>query len=331
MRRGHDVTLYATGDSVTSARLRSHRERGYDYDQELWDWQYSETLHAARPSSTPADHDIMHAHDLHFALPFAGLVDVPIVDTQHVDASPEVRAAQRSARQRPRRRRRPSEQRRSARPGARRHGHPARHRRPRVPVLGARRRGPAVPRADDPRQGAARGDRDRARRRPADRPRRPARRGPRRSASTPRSTASSVQYVGRVDHADAQRAARRAPRALLFPRALPGAVRPRHGRGDGLRHARARRRRSERCGEIVEDGVTGLHRAVVGGLAELVDAGARARPRARSASGRSRASTSAGWSTTTRRSTAGILAARARMSRRARRSSPSSRIPTTRR
>jgi len=28
VRRGHDVTLYATGDSVTSARLRSVREYG---------------------------------------------------------------------------------------------------------------------------------------------------------------------------------------------------------------------------------------------------------------------------------------------------------------
>ncbi|MEA2220344.1 MAG: hypothetical protein QOJ35_2970 [Solirubrobacteraceae bacterium] len=97
LRRGHDVTLYATGDSVTSARLRSHRAHGYDEDLELWDWTTSETLHAARAFEHAAEHDVLHAHDLHFALPFARLVDVPIVETQHVDASPEIRAAQRDA------------------------------------------------------------------------------------------------------------------------------------------------------------------------------------------------------------------------------------------
>lgn len=95
VRRGHDVTLYATGDSVTSARLRSLRPRGYDDDEELWDWQFAETMHAASAFARAHEHDVIHAHDLHFALPFAGLVGTPVIETQHVDSSPEVRAAQR--------------------------------------------------------------------------------------------------------------------------------------------------------------------------------------------------------------------------------------------
>ena len=95
VRRGHDVTLYATGDSVTSARLRSLRARGYDEDDELWDWQFAEAVHAASAFAHAGEHDVIHAHDLHFALPFAGLVDVPVIETQHVESSPEVRAAQR--------------------------------------------------------------------------------------------------------------------------------------------------------------------------------------------------------------------------------------------
>jgi glycosyltransferase involved in cell wall biosynthesis len=95
VRRGHDVTLYATGDSVTTARLRSERTHGYDEDEELWDWQFSETVHAAAAFAHAAEYDVIHAHDLHFALPFARLVDVPFVETQHVDSSPEVRATQR--------------------------------------------------------------------------------------------------------------------------------------------------------------------------------------------------------------------------------------------
>ncbi len=97
VRRGHDVTLYAAADSTTTARLRAHGLPGYDGDGELWDWQYSEMLHAAAAFEHAGDHDIVHAHDLHFALPFAGLVDVPIVQTQHIDVSPEVRFALRRA------------------------------------------------------------------------------------------------------------------------------------------------------------------------------------------------------------------------------------------
>lgn len=88
--RGHDVTLYATGDSVTSARLRAHRDHGYDADDELWDWQLSEMLHAGFAFEHAAEHDLVHAHDYHFALPFAGVVDVPLLETPHVASSPEV-------------------------------------------------------------------------------------------------------------------------------------------------------------------------------------------------------------------------------------------------
>ncbi|MGI8802295.1 MAG: glycosyltransferase family 4 protein [Solirubrobacteraceae bacterium] len=95
VRRGHDVTLYATGDSVTSARLRSLHPRGYDEDDELWDWQFREAAHAAAAFARAGEHDVIHAHDLHFALPFAALVDVPLIETQHVDSSPDVRRLQR--------------------------------------------------------------------------------------------------------------------------------------------------------------------------------------------------------------------------------------------
>jgi LmbE family N-acetylglucosaminyl deacetylase/glycosyltransferase involved in cell wall biosynthesis len=95
VRRGHDVTLYATGDSQTSARLRCTRACGYDHDDELWDWQFAETLNAGRAFEHAAEFDVIHAHDLPFALPFAALTDTPVVETQHVETSPEVRAAQR--------------------------------------------------------------------------------------------------------------------------------------------------------------------------------------------------------------------------------------------
>lgn len=92
-RRGHDVTLYATGNSQTRARLRSVYPRGYDEEDDLWDWYRAESFHAALAFEHAAEHDVIHAHDFHFALPFAGLTTTPLVDTPHVELAPEVLAA----------------------------------------------------------------------------------------------------------------------------------------------------------------------------------------------------------------------------------------------
>lgn len=93
--RGHDVTLYATGNSQTSARLRSVHPRGYDEEDELWDWYRAESLHAALAFEHASEHDVIHAHDFHFALPFAGLTDAPLIDTPHTELAPEVALAYR--------------------------------------------------------------------------------------------------------------------------------------------------------------------------------------------------------------------------------------------
>lgn len=90
--RGHDVTLYATGDSQTSARLRAARPRGYDEEDALWDWYRAESLNAAHAFEHASEHDVIHAHDHHFALPFAPLVETPLVDTPHTEIPPEVMA-----------------------------------------------------------------------------------------------------------------------------------------------------------------------------------------------------------------------------------------------
>ncbi len=93
VRRGHDVTLYAAGDSLTSARLRAVHPRGYYELPEMWDWQLIESMHAAHAFEHAADHDVIHAHDYGFAVPFAPLVDTPLIETPHVTPAPEVLAA----------------------------------------------------------------------------------------------------------------------------------------------------------------------------------------------------------------------------------------------
>ncbi len=90
--RGHEVTLYATGDSRTRARLRSVQARGYDEEETFWDWYRAESFNAAHAFEHASEHDVIHAHNSHFALPFAPLVDAPLVDTPHTEIPPEVMA-----------------------------------------------------------------------------------------------------------------------------------------------------------------------------------------------------------------------------------------------
>src|SRR5690348_197094 len=40
VRRGHDVTLFATGESQTSAALHALYARDYNHDHDLWDWRF---------------------------------------------------------------------------------------------------------------------------------------------------------------------------------------------------------------------------------------------------------------------------------------------------
>jgi len=93
VRRGHRVTLFATGDSRTSAQLRSVYARGYEHEPGLWDWYFHETMHAGAAFEQAGGFDVIHCHDYHFALPFTRLTATPVVHTPHVEVNPDVREA----------------------------------------------------------------------------------------------------------------------------------------------------------------------------------------------------------------------------------------------
>jgi len=93
IRRGHEVTLFATGDSHTSARLIATYERGYEHAEELWDWRLHESLHVAAAFERAGEFDVIHSHDYYFALPFTRLTRTPVVHTYHVEADPDVIAS----------------------------------------------------------------------------------------------------------------------------------------------------------------------------------------------------------------------------------------------
>jgi glycosyltransferase involved in cell wall biosynthesis len=90
VRRGHGVTLFAVGDSETTAELRSIYPRGYREREEIWDWRVPETLNAASAFEQASEFDVMHSHTYHFALPFTRFVSTPVVHTYHVQLGPEV-------------------------------------------------------------------------------------------------------------------------------------------------------------------------------------------------------------------------------------------------
>lgn len=83
-RRGHQVTLYATGDSQTSARLEATYPRGYGDDSGLWNWQLHETMHVASAFERAHEFDVIHSHVYHYALPFTRLTGTPVVHSYHV-------------------------------------------------------------------------------------------------------------------------------------------------------------------------------------------------------------------------------------------------------
>ena len=47
MRRGQDVTLFATADSKTSAKLNAIYPHGYWHDEHMWPWELYEMLNLA--------------------------------------------------------------------------------------------------------------------------------------------------------------------------------------------------------------------------------------------------------------------------------------------
>ncbi len=89
-RRGHDVTLFATGDSRTSASLRSAYARGYNHDHELWNYEFHEVMHAAAAFERADEFDVIHSHAYHYALPFARLTRTPVAHTYHINPNPDI-------------------------------------------------------------------------------------------------------------------------------------------------------------------------------------------------------------------------------------------------
>ncbi len=87
--RGHEVTLFATGDSKTSARLRSVVHRGWSEDASI-EPKVAECLHISAAFERAAEFDVIHNSFDFLPLTYSRLISTPVVTTIHGFSSPEI-------------------------------------------------------------------------------------------------------------------------------------------------------------------------------------------------------------------------------------------------
>jgi glycosyltransferase involved in cell wall biosynthesis len=92
--RGVDVTLFATGDSLTSGRLASVVQRGYEEDRDV-EPKVAECLHIAGVFERAGEFDVIHNGFDFLPLTYSGLVDTPVLTTIHGFSSPKIRSVYR--------------------------------------------------------------------------------------------------------------------------------------------------------------------------------------------------------------------------------------------
>jgi len=86
---GLDVTLFATGDSQTSAKLVAVCPRPYSEDHSV-DPKVAECLHISEVFERASDFDLIHNHFDFLPLTYSGLVDTPLLTTIHGFSSPKI-------------------------------------------------------------------------------------------------------------------------------------------------------------------------------------------------------------------------------------------------
>lgn len=89
VRRGHDVTLFASGDSVTLAKLESVHPRALRHDPSVKEYGIYDMLQLAKIYDRADEFDIIHSHVGCLSLPYASLVKTPTVHTLHGIFTPD--------------------------------------------------------------------------------------------------------------------------------------------------------------------------------------------------------------------------------------------------
>ncbi len=89
VKYGLDVTLFATADSQTKARLKAVCKKGYEEDPSI-DPKVWESLHISEVFEHADEFDIIHNNFDFLPLTYSGLVSTPVVTTIHGFSSPKI-------------------------------------------------------------------------------------------------------------------------------------------------------------------------------------------------------------------------------------------------
>ncbi|MGJ5674402.1 MAG: glycosyltransferase family 4 protein [Nostochopsis sp.] len=89
VRRGHEVTLFASGDSLTLANLVSVHPRALRLDKSIKEYGIYEMLELSQVYESADEFDIIHSHMGCNALPYVNLVKTPTVHTLHGIFTPD--------------------------------------------------------------------------------------------------------------------------------------------------------------------------------------------------------------------------------------------------
>ena len=83
VRRGHEVTLFASGDSITTANLKSVHDQALRLDPNIKEAGLYEQMMLYDAYRNAQDFDIIHSHIGCAALPYSSFVKTPTVHTMH--------------------------------------------------------------------------------------------------------------------------------------------------------------------------------------------------------------------------------------------------------
>lgn len=89
VRRGHEVTLFASGDSQTLARLESVVSQAIRLNSNIREPGVYEMLQLQRVVELSLQFDLIHFHTGYSALPWAEVIQTPVIHTIHGTFTPD--------------------------------------------------------------------------------------------------------------------------------------------------------------------------------------------------------------------------------------------------
>lgn len=89
VKKGMDITLFATGDSITAGKLDAICEKGYEEDR-TQDAKVLECLHISNLMEKADQFDLIHNNFDFLPLTYSGLIKTPVITTIHGFSSPKI-------------------------------------------------------------------------------------------------------------------------------------------------------------------------------------------------------------------------------------------------